>query len=390
MTTAKPPILVVLQLTGGNDYLNTVIPYSEPLYYDNRKSVRIAQEDVLRIDDRFGFHPSMAAIKPFWDEGKMAIINGIGYPTPNYSHFRSMDIWYTAEPDKMSADGWLGKVVQDIDPKAENVLTAVNFGRGLPRALALSGVPVASVAQLDNYGLLTSLSGVDQRNSALEIFSSMYDDGFNDDNNVKQLKPVHPEDRMGEVLRYMGQTGLDAQKGADILSTSLGKYSSTVNYPNSQIAANLKGIAQVKLAGLGTRVFYTSHASFDTHAAELSAHALLWKDVSEAVSAFFADLREHDAADDVIMLMWSEFGRRVRDNGAGTDHGAGGVAFLLGDPVKGGMYGEYPSLKENDLTIGNLQFNNDFRSTYSSILERWMEVDAKPIVNGSFEQFAFV
>ena len=390
MTTAKPPILVVLQLTGGNDYLNTVIPYSEPLYYDNRKSVRIAQEDVLKINDRFGFHPSMAAIKPFWDEGKMAIINGIGYPTPNYSHFRSMDIWYTAEPDKMSADGWLGKVVQDIDPKADNVLTAVNFGRGLPRALALSGVPVASVAQLDNYGLLTSLSGVDQRNSALEIFSSMYDDGFNDDNNVKQMKPVHPEDRMGEVLRYMGQTGLDAQKGADILSTSLGKYSSTVTYPNSQIAANLKGIAQVKLAGLGTRVFYTSHASFDTHAAELSAHALLWKDVSEAVSAFFADLREHDAADDVIMLMWSEFGRRVRDNGAGTDHGAGGVAFVLGDPVKGGMYGEYPSLKENDLTIGNLQFNNDFRSTYSSILERWMEVDAKPIVNGSFEQFAFV
>ena len=270
MTTAKPPILVVLQLTGGNDYLNTVIPYSEPLYYDNRKSVRVAQEDVLKIDERFGFHPSMAAIKPFWDEGKMAIINGIGYPTPNYSHFRSMDIWYTAEPEKMSADGWLGKVVQDIDPKAENVLTAVNFGRGLPRALALSGVPVASVAQLDNYGLLTSLSGVDQRNSALEIFSSMYDDGFNDDNNVKQMKPVHPEDRMGEVLRYMGQTGLDAQKGADILSTSLGKYSSTVNYPNSQIAANLKGIAQVKLAGLGTRVFYTSHASFDTHAASCS------------------------------------------------------------------------------------------------------------------------
>jgi uncharacterized protein (DUF1501 family) len=390
MSTAKPPILVVLQLTGGNDYLNTVIPYNDPLYYDNRKTVRIAPEDVLKIDDQYGFHPSMAAIKPFWDEGKMAIVNGIGYPTPNYSHFRSMDIWYTAEPDKISTDGWLGKVVQDIDPKAENVLTAVNFGRGLPRALALSGVPVASVAQLDTYGLLTSLSGVDQRNSALEIFSSMYDDGFHDDGNVKELRPVHREDRMAEVMRYMGQTGLDAQKGADILSTALGKYSSTVQYPSSQIASNLRGIAQVKLAGLGTRVFYTSHASFDTHAAELPTHALLWKEVSEAVSAFFADLREHDAADDVIMLMWSEFGRRVRDNGAGTDHGAGGVAFVLGDPVKGGMYGEYPSLKESDLAIGNLQHNNDFRSTYSSILERWMEIDAKPVVNGSFEQFAFV
>jgi uncharacterized protein (DUF1501 family) len=390
MSTTKPPTLVVLQLTGGNDTLNTVIPYADGLYYDNRKNVRIAEEDVLKIDDHFGFHPSMAAIKPFWDDGKMAIIAGIGYPNPNYSHFRSMDIWYTAEPDKISTDGWLGKVVQDIDPKAENVLTAVNFGRGLPRALALSGVPVASVAQLDTYGLLTSLSSVDQRNSALEVFSSMYDDGFNDDKNVKPMKPVHADDPMAEVMRYMGQTGLDAQKGADILSTALDKYSSTVEYPKSQIASNLKGIAQVKLADLGTRVFYTSHGSFDTHASELPAHSLLWKEVSEAVSAFFADLREHNAADDVVMLMWSEFGRRVKDNGAGTDHGAGSVAFVLGDPVKGGMYGEYPSLKEEDLTIGNLKANNDFRSTYSTILERWLQVEAKPIVNGTFEQFAFV
>jgi uncharacterized protein (DUF1501 family) len=390
MTVTKPPTLVVLQLTGGNDTLNTVIPYADPLYYDNRKTVCVAQEDVLHIDDHFGFHPAMAALKPFWDEGKMAIISGIGYPNPNYSHFRSMDIWYTAEPDKISTDGWLGKVVQEIDPAAENVLTAVNFGRGLPRALALSGVPVASVAQLDSYGLLTSLSGVDQRNSALEVFSCMYDDGINDEGDVKQLQPVHADDPMAEVMRYMGQTGLDAQKGAEILSTALGKYSSTVEYPSSQIAANLKGIAQVKFAGLGTRIFYTSHGSFDTHAAELPAHALLWKEVSEGVSAFFADLREHDEADDVVMLMWSEFGRRVKDNGAGTDHGAGGVAFVLGDAVKGGMYGEYPSLKESDLTIGNLQYNNDFRSTYTTILEHWLGVEAKPIVNGNFEEFAFI
>jgi len=390
MSANTRPTLVVLQLTGGNDALNTVVPYADPLYYDNRKTVRIAEEDVLKIDDQFGFHPGMAAIRPFWDAGKMAIVAGIGYPNPNYSHFRSMDIWYTAEPDKVATDGWLGKVVQAIDPKAENVLTAVNFGRGLPRALALSGVPVASVAQLDGYGLLTSLASVDQRNSAVEVFSSMYDDGFNDDKNVKPMKQVHVDDPMGEVLRYMGQTGLDAKKGADILNTALDKYDSTVAYPRSQIGANLKGIAQVKLADLGTRVFYTAHGSFDTHASELPAHALLWKEVSEAVSAFFADLREHDAADNVVMLLWSEFSRRVKDNGAGTDHGAGGVAFVIGDPVRGGMYGEYPSLKDSALTLGNLQANNDFRSTYSSILERWMQVEAKPIVNGSFEQFAFV
>jgi uncharacterized protein (DUF1501 family) len=188
----------------------------------------------------------------------------------------------------------------------------------------------------------------------------------------------------------MGQTGLDAQKGADILRTATGKYQSSVEYPNSPIAANLKGIAQVKLAELGTRVFYTSHGSFDTHASQLPTHGKLWTEVSEGVAAFFADLRAHNAADDVLMLIWSEFGRRVKDNGAGTDHGAGSVAFVLGDRVKGGFYGEYPSLKSDDLTLGNLKYNNDFRSTYSSILEQWMKIESKPIVNGKFEQFALV
>jgi uncharacterized protein (DUF1501 family) len=389
MSTQKPPTLVVLQLTGGNDTLNTVVPYGDPLYYDNRKTVRIPEEEVLHIDNHFGFNPAMKAIKPFWDDGKLAVISGVGYPNPNYSHFRSMDIWYTCEPDKVATDGWLGKMVREIDPKAENVLTAVNFGRGLPRALSLSGVPVASVAQLDSYGLLTNLSSVAQRQSALEVFSCLYDDGWNDQGlpSAQSMEAPQPGE---EVLRYMGQTGLDAQKGADILRTALGKYQSTVQYPKSPIAENLKGIAQVKLADLGTRVFYTSHGSFDTHATQLPAHAKLWQEVSEGVAAFFEDLRAHDAADDVIMLVWSEFGRRVKDNGAGTDHGAGSVAFILGEHVKGGMYGEYPSLKKDDLTLGNLKYNVDFRSTYATILDRWMKIDAQPIVNGKFEEFAIV
>jgi uncharacterized protein (DUF1501 family) len=389
MSAEKQPTLVVVQLTGGNDALNTIVPYGEGLYYDNRRTVRIREDEVLPIDSHFGFHPAMSSIKTFWDDGKMAIIAGVGYPNPNYSHFRSMDIWYTCEPDKIATDGWLGKAVHEIDPGAENVLTAVNFGRGLPRALSLAGVPVASVAQLDSYGLLTSLSSVSQRQSALEVFSCMYDDGL-DDQGVKPteaLQQPHPGD---EVMRYMGQTGLDAQKGADILRTALGKYQSSVQYPKSPIAENLKGIAQVKLADLGTRVFYTSHGSFDTHATQLPTHAKLWQEVSEGVAAFFDDLRAHNAADDVLMLVWSEFGRRVKDNGAGTDHGAGSVALVIGDHVKGGMYGEYPSLKQSDLTLGNLKYNVDFRSTYATILDRWMHIEAEPIVNGKFEEFVIV
>jgi uncharacterized protein (DUF1501 family) len=244
------------------------------------------------------------------------------------------------------------------------------------------------VAQLDNYGLLTSLSSVPLRQSALEVFSCLYDDGWNDQGApAAAAAPARPGE---EVLRYMGQTGLDAQKGADILRTALAKYSSTVQYPASPVAESLKGIAQVKLAELGTRVFYTSHGSFDTHATQLPTHAKLWQEVSEGIAAFFEDLHAHDAADDVMMLVWSEFGRRVKDNGAGTDHGAGSVALILGDHVKGGMYGEYPSLKQTDLTLGNLKYNVDFRSAYATILDRWMQIEAQPIVNGSFEEFPIV
>ena len=386
--TRKPPTLVVLQLTGGNDALNTIVPYGNPLYYDQRPTVRIPEDEVLPIDDDFGFHPSMAALKPFWDQGKMAIVSGIGYPKPDYSHFRSMDIWYTAQPDTMATDGWLGKLVRNLDPRADNVLTAVSFGRGLPRALSLAGVPVASVAELDAYGLLTNLSSV-QRQAALEVFSWMYDDGWNDDG--LPAKPTHqPLDPVGEVLRYMGQTGLDAQKGAAILRTAVERYHSPVIYPKTSIGQSLRGVAQVKFADLGTRVFYTAHNGFDTHGTQLAVHAQLWRDISEAIEAFFTDLRAHDDADDVIMLLWSEFGRRVRDNGSGTDHGASGIAFALGDAVKGGMYGEYPSLRDGDLTLGNLAYTNDFRSTYRTILEGWFEVEAKPIVNGTFEPLAFV
>ena len=158
-SNGKAPKLVVLQLTGANDYLNTVVPYTNPLYYDNRPNMHIPAEQVQPIDDTLGFNPNMQAVKRLYDEGKVAIIHSIGYPNPNYSHFRSMDIWYTCEPEKVSSEGWLGKVVRDLDPKGDNVLTAVNFGRGMPRVLSLSGVPVASVAQLDTYGVLSTLSG---------------------------------------------------------------------------------------------------------------------------------------------------------------------------------------------------------------------------------------
>ncbi len=374
--TKKDPVLVVLQLSGGNDALNTVVPHADPLYYDNRPSVRIPEGQALDLNGQVGLNPNMGPMKRLYDEGKLAVIQGIGYANPNRSHFRSMDIWHTCEPDKQGTEGWLGRTIRELDPHKENVLTGVNFGRGLPRALAAPGVPVASVGNLATYGVLTGIEQEDQRTDALDIFSKIYS----------------PTIGRSSVVDYLSQTGMDALKGADILSTAPEMYSSTVEYGGDVVAQYMKNIAQVYLAGFGTRILYTTapYNSFDTHAGELAAHAKLWSDTSNAIADFYDDLKEHDASDNVVLLVFTEFGRRVHDNGSGTDHGSGGMAFVVGDGVNGGMYGEYPSLEDDKLLEGDLRFNTDFRSVYTDLLEGWMGLDAQPLVGGTFEKFNLV
>ena len=374
-STKKDPVLAVLQLSGGNDALNTIIPYSNPLYADNRPSVRVSEDQVLPINDQVAFNPAMAPIKELYDQGKVAIIQGVGYPNPNRSHFRSMDIWHTCEPETVGNEGWLGRAIRDLDPTGENVLTGVNFGRGLPRSLAAPGVPVASVGNLETYGVLTGIED-DQREEALDIFSRMYS----------------PAMGRGQVMDYLSHTGMDALKGADILSTAPEKYSSTVEYGGNSVAQYMRNIAQTHIAGFGTRFLYTTapYNSFDTHAGQMVGHSRLWSEVSAAVRDFQSDLEENDAADNMTLLVFTEFGRRVHDNGSGTDHGSGGVAFVIGNNVKGGLYGEYPSLDESKLLEGDLHFNNDFRGLYSTLLENWIGIDAKTIVGGNFEKMDFI
>jgi len=370
----KDPVLVVLQLSGGNDYLNTVIPYTDPLYQDNRPAVRIPEDQILPIDQQVGLHPSMGPIAELYKRGDVAIVHGVGYPNSPRSHFRSMDIWHTCEPDKMGTEGWLGLAARDLDPNKENVVTTVSFGPSLFRAVAVPGVPVACVDNLEGYGLLTGISSDERRSKILDRFTQMY-------------SPTVGRDW---VMDYLGETGLEAMEGADILKVAPGMYSSGVEYADTSIARKLKGVAQVHLANLGTRIFYCDHGSFDSHANQMGMHATLWTEVSEAISDFFADLREHDAADNVIMLLFSEFGRRVHDNGSGTDHGAAGAAFVIGEPVKGGQHGEYPSRKAEDLQQGDLVPTLDFRGLYATVLEDWLGLDATSIVKGSFEKPMFL
>jgi len=373
-STKKDPVIVVLQLTGGNDYLNTVIPYNDPHYRDNRPAVGVAEDRILKINDNVGFHPEMAPMQRLYDQGKVAIINGVGYANSPRSHFRSMDIWHTCEPDKLGTEGWLGRVTKDLDPNKENVVTTVSFGPSLPRALALPGVPVACVDDLDTFGMLPTISETEQRNKILDRFTRLYS----------------PTIGSGFVMDYLGQTGLDSLKAADILKVAPAKYNSTIEYPDTTLARKLRGIAQVHMADLGTRILYCDHGSFDSHSNQIGMHDKLWHDVSSAVESFFDDLRENNAGENVIMLLFSEFGRRVHDNGSGTDHGAAGAAFVIGEGVKGGEYGEYPSTNTEDLEQGDLVPNTDFRSVYTTIAENWMGLDANPLVGGTFEKPSFV
>ena len=370
-----PPVVVVLQLTGGNDYFNSVIPYTDSNYYDNRRSaLQVAQDDVLRLDGKLGLHPTMGPLQEIYQQGDMAIIHGVGYQNSPRSHFRSMDIWHTCEPDIVGTEGWVGRTIRDLDPRGENPVTGVNIGQALPRALVVPGVSVASVADLSTYGLLTNIEEETRRTKILERFSNMYGQAIG----------------TGAVKEYLGRTGLDAMKGADILKEGLSRYSSSIEYASDAIAKSLRDVAMIHTADVGTRVFYTQHGSFDTHASQPAVFDKLWTEVSNAISDFWADLREHDADDNVLMFLFSEFGRRVRDNGSGTDHGAAGACFAIGPSVAGGMHSEYPQTRSEALEQGDLVPNLDFRGVYSTILEDWLGLDAVPIVNGHFEKPGFV
>ena len=367
----KPPVLVVLQLTGGNDFMNTLVPYSNPVYYDARPTVVIPQDEVLPINDQLGFNPNLAPLKEMYDAGKVAIVQGIGYENSSRSHFRAMDIWHTCEPVKVGTEGWLGRTIREIDPDKENVLTAVNIGRGLPRALVAPGVPVTSVGDLDNVGLMTSIEEQERRTKALDMFKKMY----------------APAIGTGPVMEYLSQTGSDVYTGADILKQAPASYTSEVEFADNPIAKSLKDVARTHIAGLGTRIFYTAHGGYDHHANELKTHPQLLTELGGAISDFFQDLRDHDASEEVTMLVFTEFGRRMRDNGSGTDHGSGGGAFIIGDRVNGGLYSEYPSLDPARWLHGeDLDWTIDYRGIYSTILDQWLGLDPVPIVDGQFEQ----
>ncbi len=375
-TLQKPPVLVVIQLAGGLDFMNTLIPYQSGIIRDARPAVSVPVEDALPLDDELAWHPAAKALKELYDAGDVAVVQGVGWehlggPGSDRSHFRATDIWQTCESEKIATEGWLAKVVREFDPNSDNPLTAVNFGLGLPRSLAGSGVIVTSVGDLDKFGLMTEVELEEERNQDIDIFKRLYTPDVDTDG----------------VYDYLAQTGRSVLQSADMLAPAPEQYSSDVEYASNPIAKALRDVARVHTAGLGTRIFYTQHLGYDHHSMEGQLLPKLLTELTEAITDFLQDLRNHEASEEVTILVFTEFGRRIRDNGSGTDHGSGGGCYLIGDGVEGGLYGEYPSLERKDWLYGeDLKHTIDFRSVYSTVLEQWLGVNAIPIVGGSYEQ----
>jgi uncharacterized protein (DUF1501 family) len=353
--------LVVVQLGGGNDGLNTIVPYADRTYYQARPRLAIPEREVLPVSEYVGFHPALEPLLPVYAEGQLAIVQGVGYPNPNRSHFRSMEIWHTAVPEEVVRTGWLGRYLHNTccGEDRSAALQALNLGDSLPAAFWTEHVPVPSIANLNAFAIETDRKYQNERQLRLDILREIYEG--------MASRRVYSE-FLKEAGRNMMLLAQEIQKVAQSAPAT------SVKYPNTPFAQGLQTIARLLSADLGTRVFYIATGGFDTHANQLATHSRLLRNVAEGLQAFLNDLGERGRGDDVVVLVFSEFGRRVRENGsAGTDHGAAAPMFLLGGKIKGGLHGAHPSLIE--LIDGDLRFTVDFRSVYAAVLQDWLGTD---------------
>ena len=373
-TSSAQRTLVVVQLSGGNDGLNAVIPYGSGLYYQLRPQIGIAPEQVLQLDDQIGLHPSLKSFKQLYDRQQLAIVQGVGYPNASRSHFRSMEIWHTARPESSGpGQGWLGAFMSEIYKVGDSPFECVNFGSSVPQALLTPHAPVAALQDTTTFQFLVDRRLPTMKDPLLKAFGQVY------------TKPAQKT----PALDIVANTWDTTQRGVDILSGTSEKYQPGAQYPNNPFAKTLQQIAQMLAADVGTRVFYLQMGGFDTHANEKPAQAQLLTQLADSLAAFQTDLDAHGRADSVLTMLFSEFGRRVKENGSqGTDHGAAGPMFVVGKHVKGGLYGQHPDL--NSLDEGDLAYTTDFRSVYATVIEDWLGAPSKAVLGGTYDRLGFV
>lgn len=377
---ASPPpasvdqrILVMIQLAGGNDGLNTLIPHGDDAYYKARPGIGIAKNQVLRINDQVGLHPRLTGLKELYDEGRLAIIQGVGYPQPDRSHFRSMDIWQSAQPQiETPRDGWLGRALEwqfDREPaRAEGLTLGTDK---LPLAFVSGKVTVPTLRRLEDFQLVDGKGPDSHRGLKRETLN----------------RAIAGTSRKSTELDFLRRVTTTALTSADRLKSLNATYKPMVEYPETGLANRLKLIAQMVVAELPARMYFVSLDGFDTHAQQEGGHAALLAELSGAIRAFERDLAGHGLGDRVLLSTFSEFGRRVAENGSlGTDHGAASMLFAL-TPDKAGLYGTAPSM--TDLNDGDLKHTVDFRCVYASLL-KWLQIPSEPVLGQQFSPLEFV
>ncbi len=356
-------VLVVVELAGGNDGLNTVVPFEDPLYYKNRRTLGLPKNEVKKLTELVGLHPKMEALAELYKGGELAVVQGVGYPKPDRSHFRSMEIWHTASVEGVPpTTGWLGRTLDTSEPSEHD---------GSPRGLALTGslpqtfqadkVVVPVVGQLD------------------AIFSEAEADPAT--SKLRRRLSTGPD--AAEALGFLRKQSESVYRTADRLKEATDKYKSEVTYPEGELGDQLKRASQIIAGRMGVRVLFASQDGYDTHSGQLETHAELLENLSNSLAAFRKDLAAQGVADQVVVMVFSEFGRRVDENASGgTDHGAASNLFLLGSKVKGGLVGKYPSLAQ--LGEGDLIYNTDFRSVYATLLDQWLGCPADKVLGQAF------
>lgn len=358
--------LVVIQLTGGNDGLNTIIPYENDLYYNNRPSLAIPKKDVIKITDQLGLHSSLASLQELYDQGLLTIINNVGYPNPNRSHFRAMDIWQTGSSAEQTLQtGWIGRYLDNHGNKPYNALEIDDS-----LSLALKG---------------QHMNGIAVKNPNV-LYRTSQDPYF------KNVLRSYQEDHLSEHnLGYLYKTMISAESSAKYIYEKHKISSNSNSYPTNEFAGQLKTAARLINSGIDTKVFYAALDGFDTHANQKNPQARLLKIYAESIKAFIDDLKKEGTFNDTLILTFSEFGRRVKQNAAnGTDHGAASNVFIIGNQLKTpGIYNDLASLSNLDEN-GDLKYSVDFRSIYATLIDRWLGASDTEVLNDSFKKLNFI
>ena len=379
-------ILVVLQMAGGNDGLNTVVPFADDAYHIARPRLALAPDKILKLDSYAGLNGKLTGLKSLYDEGHLAVVQGVGYPNPNRSHFRATEIWQTAsDADRNESEGWLGRYFDSCCSGADPTV-GVAIGEQTPQAFTAKTPTGVTLSRPEQFRWMPS-----DKNalSSEEIFFRQLNGedesgapaGSTEGNSIGAIAGNNRAEQ--SAVDFLQRTALDAQLSSDKILAIARKFKTTVPYPQGQLAASLSLIARMIAGGLPTRVYYASQGGFDTHAGQIMTHDRLMAQFNDSVTAFVTDLKQQGNFDRVLLMTFSEFGRRVAENAnGGTDHGAAAPMFVVGGAVKPGLFGKYPSL--TDLDHGDLKFNTDFRNVYATVLERWLKAPSQVVLGRKF------